>query len=359
MNASVNIYMYEGGTNFGFMNGANYNLLLYQPIPTSYDYDAPLTEVGDTGTKFHILRETISKHEKIPVVPIPTNTTKFAYGKVQMTRMSTFLDAVPELAAPHGSVNPSFPLTMEQIGQNYGFALYRTQIPKVFSQSSVKLTIASLMRDRAIVYVGKVRQATMFRRWSQSSVTLHVGLDLQLDILVENTGRINAGPRMVDPKGIVGNVTIGGTLLMNWQMYPINLGNVVSELPSLKFSSLLQDGNKNVPTKSDDTSAPSFFHGEIPLSPHGNSVFDTFLQLPGWHKGQAFVNGVNLGRYWPAVGPQYTLFVPANVLSLKPSAISVVLLELDGAPCLNTTSCFAEFVATPSINGPVHPTGAE
>ena len=76
MNASVNIYMYEGGTNFGFMNGANYNLLLYKPIPTSYDYDAPLTEAGDTGTKFHILRETISKHEKIPVVPIPANTTR-------------------------------------------------------------------------------------------------------------------------------------------------------------------------------------------------------------------------------------------------------------------------------------------
>ena len=359
MNASVNIYMYEGGTNFGFMNGANYNLLLYQPIPTSYDYDAPLTEAGDTGTKFNILRETISKHEKIPVVPIPVNTTKFAYGKVQMTRMSTFLDAVPKLAAPRGSVNASFPLTMEQIGQNYGFVLYRTQIPKAFSQSTVKLTITRLMRDRAIIYVGKVRQATMFRRWSQSSVTLHIGLDLQLDILVENTGRVNAGPRMVDPKGIVGNVTIGGTLLMNWQMYPINLRNVVSELPGLKFSSLLQDANNNVPTKSDNTFAPSFFHGEIPLSPHGNSVFDTFLQLPGWHKGQAFVNGFNLGRYWPAVGPQYTLFVPANVLSLKPSAISVVLLELDGAPCLNTTSCFVEFVATPSINGPVHPIGAK
>ena len=58
------------------------------------------------------------------------------------------------------------------------------------------------------------------------------------------------------------------------------------------------------------------------------------------------------------MGPQYTLFVPANVLSLKPSAISVVLLELDGAPCLNTTSCFVEFVATPSINEPVHPIGA-
>ena len=357
MNASVNIYMYEGGTNFGFMNGANYNLLLYKPIPTSYDYDAPLTEAGDTSMKFHILRETISKHEKIPVVPIPRNTTKFAYGKVQMTRFSTFLDALPKLAAPHGPVNASFPLTMEQIGQNYGFVLYRTQIPKAFSQSSVSLTIASLVRDRAIVYVGKVRQATMFRRWGQSSVMLHVGNLLQLDILVENTGRVNAGPRMVDPKGIVGNVTIGGTLLMNWQMYPIDLRNVVSDPASLKFSFLPQDESDGAHLASDDTFGPSFFHGEITLSPHGNSIFDTFLQLPGWHKGQAFVNGVNLGRYWPAAGPQYTLFVPANVLSLKPTSISVILLELDGAPCLNPTSCFVEFVAAPSINGPVHPLG--
>ena len=357
MNASVNIYMYEGGTNFGFMNGANYNLLLYKPIPTSYDYDAPLTEAGDTSMKFHILRETISKHEKIPVVPIPGNTTKFAYGKVQMTRISTFLDALPKLTAPRGPVNASFPLTMEQIGQNYGFVLYRTQIPKAFSQSSVSLTIASLVRDRAIVYVGKVRQATMFRRWGQSSVMLHVGNLLQLDILVENTGRVNAGPRMVDPKGIVGNVTIGGTLLMNWQMYPIDLRNVVSDPASLEFSFLPQDKSNGALLASDDTFVPSFFNGEIPLSPHGNSIFDTFLQLPGWHKGQAFVNGVNLGRYWPAAGPQYTLFVPANVLSLKATSISVILLELDGAPCLNPTSCFVEFVATPSINGPVHPLG--
>ena len=164
-----------------------------------------------------------------------------------MTRMSTFLDAVPRLAAPHGPVNTWFPLTMEQIGQNYGFGLYRTQIPKAFSQSSVNLTIASLVRDRAIVYLGKVCQATMFRRWSQSSTMLQIGQDLQLDILVENTGRVNACPRMVDSKGIVGNVTIGGTLLMNWQMYPINLGNVLSELPSLKFLPFFKMGTTTFP----------------------------------------------------------------------------------------------------------------
>ena len=363
MNASVNFYMYEGGTNFGFMSGANYNLFLYKPMPTSYDYDAPLTEAGDTGTKFHVLREMISKHEKIPIVPIPANTTKVAYGKVQMTRMSSFLDAVPKLAAPHGPVDATFPLTMEQIGHSYGFVLYRTVIPKTFAHSAVSLTISSLVRDRAIVYVGKIRQASMFRRFGQTSVRLVVGNHPQLDILVENAGRINVGPWMVDPKGIVGNVTINGTLIKNWQMYPINLDNVVSEASSFGLYHLSRDGRNNDLSASGDTFAPVFFHGEIPLNSLENSVQDTFLKLPGWYKGQAFVNGFNLGRYWPVVGPQQTLFVPASVLSLKPQSISVVLLELEGDPCYtpryNATTCVIEFVATPSINGPVHPIGEE
>ncbi|PFX18824.1 Beta-galactosidase [Stylophora pistillata] len=358
MNASVNFYMYEGGTNFGFMSGANMILLSYKPIPTSYDYDAPLTEAGDTGTKFHVLREVISKHEKIPIVSIPANTTKFAYGKVKMTRLFSFLDVVSELSAPHGPVNATFPLTMEQIGQNYGYILYRTMIPKVFLSSTIRLTISSLVRDRAIIYVGKIRQATMFRSFDQASVKLVVRSQPQLDILVENEGRINAFPKMVDPKGIFGNVTINGILIKNWQIYPINLGNVVSK----ELSHISGEGHENVhPASSSDAFAPAFFHGEIPLTSHGNDIHDTFLKVAGWSKGQAFVNGFNLGRYWPVVGPQQTLFVPANVLSMNMQAIRVVLLELDGDPCYtphyNISTCFVEFVATPSINGPVHPIG--
>ena len=351
MNASVNFYMYEGGTNFGFMNGAQYSGSVLHPNPTSYDYDAPLTEAGDTTTKFMILRETISKHEAIPVIPIPANTTKFAYGKVQMTQISTFLDLVPKLAAPYGPVNATFPLTMEQIEQNYGFVLYRTEIPKGFAQSTVTLSFTSVARDRAIIYVGRVRQATLYRNPNQTEITLHIGEFLQLDILVENVGRINYGPSICDPKGIVGNVTINGNILTNWQIYPINLANVVSNLTSL----LRNEYNNNVldPFAADDF-APSFFHGEIPPNPKGNAS-DTFLQLPGWSKGQAFVNGFNLGRYWPVVGPQETLFVPASVLSPNQQPSSLVLLELDGAPCEFPSNCFVEFVASPSINGTVHP----
>ena len=348
MNASVNFYMYEGGTNFGFMSGANLNLILYKPIPTSYDYDAPLTEAGDVGTKFHIIRKTISNHENIPEIPIPPNTTKFAYGKIQMTPLSTILDAVPKLST-HGPVNSTFPLTMEQIGQNYGFVLYRTEIPKAFSNTTVTLEFTSLVRDRAIIFVGEIRQTTLFRRPGQKSATLHIGTNLQLDILVENTGRINAGLRMVDPKGIFGNVTLQKTPLLNWQIYPIDLNNLLSGPSNVA---------KNFPTKhiplSTNAFTPTFYHGVIP---NGNGSFDTFLQLPGWSKGHAFVNGFNVGRYWPVVGPQQTLFVPANVLSLDRNAASIVLLELDSSPCVNPKTCFVKFVAEPLIDGPVHPIG--
>ena len=353
MNASVNFYMYEGGTNYGFMSGAT-DWLQYRPMPTSYDYDAPLTESGDVGTKFHVLRRTIAKHTKVPEIPIPANTTKFALGKFHMTRLSMFTDALPKLS-PRGPIKSRFPLTMEQIGQNYGFVLYRTEIPKKFASSDVVLDIPSLPRDRAIFFVGNIRQATLFRATVQSSVNLRVKTSLQLDILVENMGRINAGFKMIDPKGIIGNVSINGTELTNWQMYPIDLQNFVSQFTSPGFSLPFLEKNSDDSSDSVDTLSPSFYYGEIPLPSLNGSAFDSFLLLTGWNKGQAFINGFNLGRYWPTVGPQRTLFVPANVLLLKRSSASLVLLELDGAPCDIEETCFAEFINYPILNAPVHP----
>ena len=356
MNASVNFYMYEGGTNFGFMNGASFDFIAYQPNPTSYDYDAPLTEAGDATTKFHILRETISKHEKFPITPVPANTTKFAFGRVQMTRLTTFLDVLPKLSASLGPINATLPLTMEQIGQNYGFAVYRTQIPKRFAQSKSVLNITNLVRDRAIIFAGKIRQATLFRGAKETSVSIIIGNYLQLDILVENMGRVNFGAYMCDPKGILGNVTLDGVQLFNWQMYPTDLNKVISGIGQFEHGLYLDDNMEIIP-KTENSFSPSFFYGEIQLPLNLSYPLDTFLQLPGWSKGQAFINGYNLGRYWPAVGPQETLFVPGNLLSPSPNSIHVVLLELDSAPCEFSQSCFIEFVATPVLNGTVHPIG--
>ena len=96
---------------------------------------------------------------------------------------------------------------------------------------------------------------------------------------------------------------------------------------------------------------------------------DTFLKVTGWHKGLAFVNGVNLGRYWPVEGPQETLYVPGAYL-MKDCQYSneIILFEQDHPPCIdflgkfreNSTNyyqtgslseCNVEFVTEPKIDG--------
>ena len=61
-NINFNLYMFHGGTNFGYMGGANggANPLEnpYKPMLTSYDVDAPLNESGEpTGKYFAIQSE--------------------------------------------------------------------------------------------------------------------------------------------------------------------------------------------------------------------------------------------------------------------------------------------------------------
>lgn len=69
-------------------------------------------------------------------------------------------------------------------------------------------------------------------------------------------------------------------------------------------------------------------------------------------QGQIWINSFNLGRYWPACGPQVTLFVPRNILvSSAPNNITV--LELEGSPC-GTQKCLIEFVDKPNINASLH-----
>ena len=45
-----------------------------------------------------------------------------------------------------------------------------------------------------------------------------------------------------------------------------------------------------------------------------------------------WINGFNLGRYWPVVGPQQTLYLPAPLLKLPPETNTFILFELEGAP---------------------------
>lgn len=67
-------------------------------------------------------------------------------------------------------------------------------------------------------------------------------------------------------------------------------------------------------------------------------------------QGQLFVNGVNLGRYWPHKGPQVRLYVPKY--ALKEGNNAVTLLELEKSV---TSQSYVTFYDKPLINGTVSP----
>lgn len=111
--------MFEGGTSFGFMNGKN-NGVKYGDT-TSYDYDAPLTEDGQITPKYTAFKEVVEKHRNSEAVPLSAKIIRKSYGRLKCTAKTDLFSALSELSAP---VYPNYPLTMEEIGQNYGYILY-------------------------------------------------------------------------------------------------------------------------------------------------------------------------------------------------------------------------------------------
>ncbi len=120
----VNIYMFIGGTNFGFMNGSNYYDQL-TPDVTSYDYDAVLTEAGDITEKYETYRNIIGKYTKLPETVLSTSIAKKAYGSVAVKERVGLFQSLEDLAVSHDS---PYPQSMERLGQYYGYILYASKI---------------------------------------------------------------------------------------------------------------------------------------------------------------------------------------------------------------------------------------
>jgi beta-galactosidase len=281
---SLNFYMFHGGTNFGFMNGANYTAKEpVEPDITSYDYDAPLSEAGVPTEKYKALRRLILAHltdsERALVPPVPPAPHFITIPAIPMTESAPLLDNLPRPV--HG---PS-PLSMEALGQGYGYVLYR----HVLGRGKGLLKINGL-RDYAVVLVNGKRAGILNRMYRTDSLQLDAPAGATLDILVENLGRINYGREMVrNRKGIIGSVTLDGAGLKGWDMY----GLPFRDVKAFRFH------------EKKPGSAPVVCRGTFTLGRTG----DTFLDMRGWGKGIVFVNGHNLGRYWNK-GPQQTLYLP-------------------------------------------------
>uniref|UniRef100_A0A8C3UPT6 Beta-galactosidase n=1 Tax=Catharus ustulatus TaxID=91951 RepID=A0A8C3UPT6_CATUS len=323
--ANVNLYMFIGGTNFAYWNGAN---MPYMPQPTSYDYDAPLSEAGDLTEKYFALRE---------VIGMVSVLRTFLEWFFEMS-LVTVLEVLDGLS-PSGPVRSTYPLTFVELKQYFGYVLYRTTLPKNCVEPTPLSSPLNGVHDRAYVSVNGVPQGILERDKSlKINITGQAGANL--DILVENMGRVNFGRYNNDFKVKLSPPYI----LVGWEIYPLDIDGAVNS----DFFYLL-DHPKRSAVKALSYEVPAFYTGTLSI-PGGipDLPQDTYVNFPGWTKGQIWINGFNLGRYWPARGPQLTLYVPRNVLVASvPNNITV--LELERSPC-STQACEIEFVDEPNIN---------
>ncbi|MDO7848483.1 beta-galactosidase [Hymenobacter sp. M29] len=301
---SINMYMFHGGTTRGFMNGANFkgDSSHYEPQISSYDYDAPLDEAGNATAKFRAFREVIARYRPAgqPLPPVPATKPSVALPVLQLTKSIRLLDHLPTPVASAG------PLTFEALKQDYGFVLYRTTV----AGGGQKLLKIKELRDYAVVMVNGKCMGTLDRRLRQDSlrVALPAG-PVQLDILVENMGRVNFGEYLLqNNKGITRSVALNGKQLNGWQMYG---------LPFDKAPTLVKAG----PAAPTASSGPVLRAATFTLA----QPADTYLDMRQWGKGVVWVNGHNLGRYW-AIGPQQTLYVPVEWLRKGQNDITVLEL---------------------------------
>jgi len=310
---SFSLYMTHGGTSFGHWAGANSPG--FAPDVTSYDYDAPITEWGDTTPKYHFLREMMQRYSasplpSIPPLPMPVielpdfNFTEFAPLQHGMTTAVTSKNPVP----------------MEVLNQGWGAAVYSTLLHT--EAAGAMLTISD-PHDYALIYLNHKLIGTIDRVKNQHSLQMpEIKQGDTLNILVEAMGRINFGRAINDMKGITDSVTLTSDnlseKLTEWtiRLLPDDVNTV--------RKSFSRSGSLPQPK------TPGYYRATFNVEKPG----DTFLDLSSWGKGQVYVNGHPLGRFWN-IGPQQTLYLPGCWMNEGEN--EVIVLDIIGPEC--ATSC--------------------
>ena len=297
---SLNMYMFIGGTNFGFTSGANH-FEKFLPDVTSYDYDAILTECGDTTEKYFALREIIKKFNPEPLPDVPANRVKKSYGQITLNQSSGFFENINKLSSP---ISSNVPKCMEHYGTGYGYIVYQTRLNRDYVNA--KLTFESL-GDRAQIYINQELIGIVYVNDSELSVEFSAKEGDVLTILCENMGRTNFGSKMMRKKGIAGRCLLNNKIHFDWTVYPLPMDNVH-----------LVDFKDNANTENS-----AFYRGYLNV----DVPADTFVRLSNFKKGFVVVNGFNIGRYWE-IGPQQTLYLPKSLLNAGRNEI--IVFESDG-----------------------------
>uniref|UniRef100_A0A914EBG3 Beta-galactosidase n=1 Tax=Acrobeloides nanus TaxID=290746 RepID=A0A914EBG3_9BILA len=213
------------------------------------------------------------------------------YGVVNLKRVGTSLiSTLTQIQETCHSTN--YPMTFEQIDHPYGYVIYTTTL-----QTTGKNLSTPHIKDFGYVFLNNVYQG-MLNKGNPTSINLNgANAGDILRILVENGGR-QAYWTINDYKGLF-NATFDGVTLQNWIQCGVNLTEASINSLTGNFDSIIENNSEDFSSLA-ATSQPGVFTGQFTAS----QLQDTFFNSTGWGKGQLFVNGFNLGRYWPLYGPQ-------------------------------------------------------
>ncbi len=290
--------MFHGGNNFGYSNGANHEGI-YKPHVTSYDYDAPLDEAGHPTSKFYAFKAVLARHGAVPAEDPAPAVSSPAFS-VDFTERVALAEVRERLGTWRSSAMAP---AMVDLGHYRGFCVYRTRLP---GRAGGVLRVDGV-RDRAQVSVDGRAVGTLERDRHDRAIALPPG-DV-LELLVEDRGRVSCGPRLGERKGLIGPVTLDGRALADWDVLPLDLDSVGSEL----FTS-------SSPVSGPVRARPSC----VRSSPSRNRSICSSTRPPGEKVSRGSTASTS-GGYWTR-GPQRTLFVPAG--EVRPGANELVVLEL-------------------------------
>ena len=331
-------YMFDGGTNFGFSNGSN----RWQPVQTTYDYDAPVDELGRVTPKFKALRDLFIHTLHADPPPIPADPKVIEIPPFQVPNYRLLLECLPQpaLQTPspgtpgrgENAIPPALTtenvVTMEDLDQSYGLVLYR----KSFPNGIEGLLDLGKALDYSIVMLDGQVVGQAFAGYGRESfrMTLNHPRAGTLDILVYNLGRNSVGITQSNSrKGLNENPLLDGQELKGWQIYSLPMDDP-AKLPS------------TIQTTADPGPlAPAIYSGTFNLSDTG----ETYLDMRNWNFGVVWVNGHNLGRYWD-VGADRGLYLPSVWQNKGENQITI--LELAGPPKSTAIQGLTKLVQEPA-----------
>ena len=311
---SFSLYMTHGGTSFGHWAGANSPG--FAPDVTSYDYDAPINEYGEPTEKYWLLRKTLEKYavKKLPAVPEKVADI-ISIPKLKLQNMAPIYMVVDSTAESRDVQ------TFEEMNMGYGSMIYNTKLPEIANGSMLHINghdfVQAFVNGK---YIGKIDRVKNERSLPMPATKKGD----KLTLLVEGMGRINFGRAIKDFKGLVDDVTLTADVdgdELTWNLKDWRMRRIADDYQTARRA--MTTPHNDLTLAYNTPSNIGYYKATFKLKKTG----DTFLNMETWGKGQVYVNGHALGRFW-SIGPQQTLYCPG--CWLKKGDNEIVVLDVVG-----------------------------